>query len=584
MSDVATTPGRWRSWAARWAWVDVDRPRLTGGAALVVLGALTTLLYPQVLRRLVDEGIVARSVPRVEALALLAVLVLLVQVVLRYLQFLLLQRAAREAASRLQERAFANLLRQEVAFFDVRRAGELAGRVTQDALTLENLVAWDLAKALRSAVFVVACAAVLLWTSTRLTVLVLLVVPPLAALSSAIARRAGAVAQSASEAGARAHAAAHEALTGIRTVRAHAQEEAERARFGSALAEQGRLAVRRIRLFATWDAAAHLATESALVATVALGGRFVAGGELTPGQLVSFLFHAVLLAQGVRDLGDVKTRVAECLGATAALREMTERVPAMALAGGARPERPRGALAVEGVRFRYPARPEVEVLRGVDLTVRPGELVALVGASGAGKSTLLALFARLYDPDSGRVTLDGQDLRALDPSWLRSRVALVGQDAALFTRTLVENVRYAWPGASEEAVRDVMRRTGLDEVAARLPGGEATLVGDRGTLLSGGQRQRVALARALLGRPLVLALDEATNALDSEAEERVKVALRDLEPRPAVVLVAHRLATVADADRVVLLADGRVQDEGTHHELLRRSSSYRQLVRAQLVA
>jgi ATP-binding cassette subfamily B protein len=271
-------------------------------------------------------------------------------------------------------------------------------------------------------------------------------------------------------------------------------------------------------------------------------------------------------------------------GGTAFILRLSERPSAMPIEGGFEPTRVEGVMALEDVHFAYPTRPGEAALAGVDLVIQPGEIVALVGASGSGKSTIACLLARLYDPDQGRVTFDGADLRDLDPAWLREQVTLVPAEATLFARSIADNIRYGRPDASEGEVLEAARVSHAEEFVGRFADGYETASGDRGLRFSNGQRQRLAIARAVLRRPRVLILDEATAALDSEGEALVKEALRKLPDHPSLVIVAHRLSTVVDVDRVVLVRQGRVAACGTHDELLRGSDAYRDLVENQLVA
>ena len=286
---------------------------------------------------------------------------------------------------------------------------------------------------------------------------------------------------------------------------------------------------------------------------------------------------------GLGTLADLWAEAMRGLGAAERVFELIDRAPAMALRGGRRLERVAGRLAYEDVRFSYPARPDLEVLHGVDLLVEPGEVVALVGPSGAGKSTLGSLLVRLYDPSGGRLTLDGVDLRQLDPSWLRSQVGVVSQEPVLFSTTIAENVRYGRPGATDAEVRDALANANALQFVLGFPDGLATRVGERGQQLSGGQKQRVAIARAILKDPRLLLLDEATSALDAESEALVQEALGRLMRGRTSIVIAHRLSTVVGADRVVVIDDGRVVEAGRHAALVSRGGAYAKLVERQVL-
>ena len=304
---------------------------------------------------------------------------------------------------------------------------------------------------------------------------------------------------------------------------------------------------------------------------------------MTQGALISFMLYALLVARGLRSGSRFSAEALRAIGAAAWVFDLIEQQPRIPLEGGLRPADFAGSIVFEQTRFRYPTRPDVEALKGIDLRIEAGQVVAVVGASGSGKSTLLNLLLRFYDPQEGRVLVGGVDVRDLDPSWLRGQIATVMQEPVLFSRTIEENIRYGLPSADVRAVETAAEWAQAVEFIGSLRGGFGASVGDRGVQLSGGQRQRLAIARALLRRPKILILDEATSALDAGLESVVQQALRAIEYHPTTIIIAHRLSTVSRVDRVVVLEQGRIVDSGTHDELIRTSAFYRQLIQTQLV-
>jgi len=561
----------------------LEWPAVAAGTLLLFLGSAAGLAYPQGIRIIVDGAIAARDTGLVRTAAFAMGGLAVVQGLAVAGRAWLFALAGERGVRRIREQLFRSLVSQEIAFFDGQRTGDLASRLASDTTALQGLLSSQLSMALRNGVQVVGGLALLLFTSWKLTLVMLAVVPAVAIGAVLYGRQIRALARRTQDALADAGHVAEEALSSIRTVRAFAAEEVEAARYARAIGASFELARKRAGASAIFIGAASTGIFASSAAVLGYGGTLVVAGELSAGALTAFLVYTLLMAMGLGTIADIWAESMRGLGAAERVFELMDRAPAMPLGGGARLPAVSGRVGFEAVRFAYPSRPDQEVLHGIDLTVEAGEAVALVGSSGSGKSTLGALLIRLYDPSSGRVTLDGRDLRELDPSWLRSQVGVVSQEPVLFSASIEENVRYGRPGASDAEVREALRAAHAEPFARAFKDGLATKVGERGQQLSGGQKQRVAIARAILKNPRILLLDEATSALDAESEALVQEALARLMEGRTAIVIAHRLSTVVDADRVVVIDGGRAVEQGRHGHLLEQGGVYARLVERQVL-
>jgi ABC transporter fused permease/ATP-binding protein len=565
---------------------------LLAGTAALAAGSVASLLYPQAIRVIIDGalGNGARTVfgpagPRsVDHAALAMALLAVVQgfaIALRARSFGV---AGERVVTRLRRDVYGRILEQEVAFFDERRTGELTSRLASDTSVLQSAVSANVSMGLRHLATSAGGVAFLFFTSARLALVMLAVVPAVAVGAVIYGRRVRRLAREVQDALAAAGEVAEETISGLRTVRSFDAEARETERYGAAVWKAFETARRRVRAGSAFMGSAAAAGYAAVAVVLWYGGRLVASGALTAGGLTSFLVYTLVLAMSLGSLADLWADFMKALGAAERIFEIQDRAPRIPIRGGERPAHVDGRLAWEGVRFAYPTRRDVPVLQGIDLAIEPGEVVAVVGPSGAGKSTLAQLLSRFYDPDGGRILLDGRDLRELDPGWLRRQVGVVSQEPILFSGTIAENVRYGRPGASDAEVIAAARTASAHEFVARFPEGYATRVGERGVQLSGGQKQRVAIARAVLKDPRVLVLDEATSALDAESEHLVQEALERLMRGRTTLIIAHRLSTVVGADRAVVLDGGRIVQIGSHTALMSEDGPYRRLVERQFVA
>src|SRR5262245_33660458 len=552
------------------------------GTVFVAIGLVAALSYPILVKRLIDEGVLAGQRSRVNELALLLLVLVVAEGVATVVRDHYFNLAAERVTARVRQRVFDHLLSQEIAFFDSRNVGELTTRLSDDVAVINRVVGDKLAEAVRSALVGGLGTVLLIYTSPVLTLLLMLAVPPIAMKAWVLGGRVKTLTTHTQQPSADAGTIAGESLAGIATVRAFAQETAQRRRYRDKLQAGVELARRRIFANSTRSGVSFVAGEGAALFGLWAGANLILENRLTSGAVISFVLYGLQIARGLRSASDFWGEAVRGLGATQWIFDMLAREPQLPADGGVQLARVEGAVTLDNVRFRYPTRLDVEALAGINLSIRPGEVVALVGRSGAGKSTVLNLLLRFYDPDEGRILVDGHDTRKLDAPWLRSQIGVVMQEPMLFSGTIADNIRYGLVTRSDSEVAAAAELSGAREFIERFPAGFATPVGTRGVQLSGGQRQRLAIARGILRRPRILILDEATNALDSESEAFVHRALRTLDYRPTTLIIAHRLSTVINVDRVVVLERGRIVEVGRHDELLKTSGVYRQLVETQL--
>jgi ABC transporter fused permease/ATP-binding protein len=564
-----------------WSLVRPEWRRLALGSLFLVLASAASLLYPQGIRAVIDGALDRTHSPSTDRVALFMAVVSLVFAVATAFRHVLFAVAGERVVARLRDRLYRTIVEQEVAFFDLRRTGELTSRLASDTGVLQSAVSNNVSHALRNAAQALGGLTFLFYTAPLLTALMLAALPGVGLAAAFYGRRIRRYARDVQDELAGAGEIAEETIAGLRTVRSFDAEKSEAARYGRAIDRVFQLARRRVHAGATFMGVASFVACGSAVLVFWYGGRMVSGGNLTIGALTSFLVYTLIVAFALGGLADLWTEFMRASGAADRVFELLERKPAMPAGGGLRPEQAQGRIDLVNLRFSYPSRPGIEVLRNLRLTLEPGEVVALVGPSGAGKSTIAGLIPRFYDPQGGRVLFDGHDVRTLDPGWLRRQVGTVAQEPVLFSTSIAENIRYGRPGASRSEVEAAAAAANAHGFILSLPGGYDTLVGERGLQLSGGQKQRVAIARAVLKDPRVLVLDEATSALDSESERLVKEALERLMRGRTTLIIAHRLSTVVDADRVVVIEGGQIVQSGPHARLMTEDGPYRRLVERQ---
>ena len=559
------------------------RREIVFAAIGLIVAAAAVLTVGQGLKYVVDRGFAASNAAELDRMLGLMLVVIVVMAAATYMRFYHVSWLGERVTADLRRSVFDHLIDMPPSFFEATRTGEVISRLINDTTMLETLIGSSASVAIRNSLLMLGGLVMLALTSLKLTLLVLagvpIVVVPIILFGRRVRRLARATQDRVGDVGAFLDESLHE----IRTVQAYGHEEQDRRGFAERVEATFGTAVRRIRQRALLVAAVIVLVFGAVGVILWIGGHDVVAGRLSPGQLSAFVFYAIIVAGAIGSISEVIGDLQRAAGATERLFELLAVEPAIRAPTQpvAMPARGRGEVAFDSITFHYPSRPDSAALDRFALAVRASEKVALVGPSGAGKTTVFQLLLRFYDPQSGRVSIDGIDLQAADPRDVRRRVALVPQDPVIFAASVLENVRYGRPDATDAEVAAACDAAYATEFIDRLPEGLASPLGERGVRLSGGQRQRLAIARAILADRPILLLDEATSALDAESERIVQRALERLMAGRTVLMIAHRLATVRHADRIVVMEHGRVVAAGTHDALVRDNPLYGRLAALQ---
>jgi ATP-binding cassette subfamily B protein len=577
------TPARLRPLVRLAPFLSPYRGRLALALAALLVAAAATLGLPVAIRQVIDEGFSAASAEAVDRYFVALFALTAVLAAASASRYYLVMWLGERVVADVRDALYRHVIRMSPTFFEVTRTGDVLSRLNTDTTLVQSVAGVTLSLALRSAITFVGALAMLFATSPELTALILVLVPAVLVPLIVFGRRVRRLSRDSQDRVADSSAVASETLHAIQTVQAFTLEGHQSARYGVAIASSFQTAVRRIRARSWLTALAIAVVFGAVVLVLRIGAHAVLAGEMSPGHLGQFLLYAILVAGSAASLSEMWGEVQRAAGAVERITELLATQPAIVAPPDplALPDPARGHVRFEEATFEYPSRPGIVALDRFSLDVAPGETVALVGPSGAGKSTVFQLLLRFYDPVGGRILLDGVDIALAHPEDVRQRIAIVPQDVVVFAEDAMENIRCGRPSASDAEVVEAAVAAGADGFVRALPQGYRTFLGERGVRLSGGQQQRIAIARAILREPAVMLLDEATSALDSESERLVQVAIARLRERTTTLVIAHRLATVLEADRIVVLDAGRVVATGTHESLMSEGGLYARLAELQ---
>jgi len=586
MADPSPAPERKRTLRPLrrvFPYLALYRGLVVGALVSLALAALMTLTLPLAVRRMIDHGFSnADGTFIAQYFAMLVVIAGLLAAASAMRYYFVITLGERVVAD-LRRDVFAHVTQLSPAFFDRSQTGEIVSRLAADATQIKSAVGATASVALRNVLLGLGAVTMMVVTSPKLSAMVLAAIPvvvlPLVAFGRSVRRRS----RLAQDTLAEATAYASEQIGAVRTLQAFTNEATVTGRFASAIETAFSAARSSVLARALLTFVVIFAVFTSVVAVLWFGSRDVLAGTMSPGTLGQFLLYSVFAAGALGALSEVWGELSQAAGAAERLTELLDETPAITAPAlpVALPQPARGVVAFRGVSFTYPSRPDQQALHNLDFQVEAGETVAIVGPSGAGKSTVFSLLLRFYDPQSGNVLIDGVDIAKADPQAVRSRIAIVPQDVTIFAASARDNIAFGRPGASNAEIETAARDALADGFIRALDKGYDTGLGERGVTLSGGQRQRIAIARAILRDAPILLLDEATSALDAESETLVQTALERLMRDRTTIVVAHRLATVLKADRILVMEDGRIVEEGTHRALVEKGGIYARLARLQ---